>query len=149
MISQGGTTRDSYIAEVESEQTFKPFDICLKFSLNFRYRCSVLSLFHFTIEAAVWLSYWEQIARFRRAAARPPYEIMKLYGSRIVANAHLLRNSHNLFSRKADHRGKACFGFELYIWYHTLWPKKGLSPCEADSWRFFMLTPLVDLSIKL
>lgn len=106
MISQGATTRDSYIAEVESEHTFKQFDICLKFSLNFRYRCSILSLFHIIFEAAVWLSYCEKIAHFHRAAARPWYEIVKFYGSRIVANAYLRRNSHELFrpqeNRKAD-----------------------------------------------
>lgn len=120
MISQGGTTRDSYIAEVESKQTFKQFDICL----NFRYRCSVLSLFHFTIEAVVWLSYCEKKSL---VFVWLPQDIRTRSWSSmaiIVANAHLLRNSHESFGPQDN--------------------------SKVDSWwRFFILIPWVDLSIKL
>ena len=84
---------------------FKQFDICLKFAFNLRYRCSVLSLFHITIEAAVWLSYCEKKSLVFIGLPQD-LRTKSFYGSRIVANAYLLRNSHELFrpqeNRKAD-----------------------------------------------
>ena len=67
-----------------------------------------MSLFHIAFAAAVWLSYdhyfEKKIARFRRAAARPPYWILKppAVTSHIIFPRCplLLRNSHNLRGRK-------------------------------------------------
>ena len=61
------------------------------------------SLFHITIAAAVWLSdehYFEKkIARLRKVAARPPYVIMKPFGSYIAVDQFFDRSTFG--SKKA------------------------------------------------
>ena len=98
---------------------------CLRFRLESA-RCDCTSsenptsLFHHTIAAAVWLSdehYFEKkIARLRTAAARPPYEIMKPFGSYIAVDQFFdrstfgskkaARQTYNDFSRW--HPGRTC-----------------------------------------
>ena len=81
--------------------------------------------------AAVRLSYEhyfeKKIARFGRAAARPPYEIVKLYGICIVAE---------LISRHAH------FCCEIY----TIFGPQ--DSCKVDQRQFLMMTPRVNLSVE-
>ena len=93
-----------------------------------------ISLFHITIAIAVWLSYdhyFENIACFRRAVARPPSEIVKPYNGRRPTSQHVNFCCEIRMISEATRQSQGCRKADSRRSYKTLSWHPGWT-CQPD-----------------